>query len=60
MFTGPLPRNGLHKTGFLLLRVCMLRALPSNGRYLQSHRVAMGLYAAIFLHHFRTATVVLI
>jgi hypothetical protein len=26
----------------------MLRALPSNGRGLQSHRLATGLYAIIF------------
>jgi hypothetical protein len=32
----------------LLLRVCVLPALRSNGRCLQSHRLAMGLYATIF------------
>jgi hypothetical protein len=35
-------------TVLLLFRVCMLRALPSNGRYLQSHCLATGLYAIIY------------
>jgi hypothetical protein len=34
-------------TVLLLLRVCMLRALLSNGRCLQSHCLATGLYATI-------------
>jgi hypothetical protein len=32
----------------LLLLACMLRALPSNGRCLQSHYLAKGLYATIW------------
>jgi hypothetical protein len=31
----------------LLLRACMLRTLPSNGRCLQSHSLATGLYATL-------------
>jgi hypothetical protein len=34
-------------TVLLLLRACMLRALPSNGRCLQSNRLATGLYAKV-------------
>jgi hypothetical protein len=34
VFNEPLLRNGLNYSVFLLLRVCMLRALPSNGRCL--------------------------
>jgi hypothetical protein len=34
-------------TVLLLFRECMLRALPNNGRYLQSNRLATGLYATI-------------
>jgi hypothetical protein len=37
-------------TILLLLRACMLRALPSNGRCLKSHRLAMSLYATVFKH----------
>jgi hypothetical protein len=35
------------KTLLLLLRACMLQALRSNGRCLQSHRLATGLYDTI-------------
>jgi hypothetical protein len=49
MFTDLFLRNGLHNTIVLLLRACMLRALPSNGRFLQSHRLPTGLYAVILM-----------
>jgi hypothetical protein len=45
VFTEPLLRDGLHNSVVLLLRASMLRALPNNGRCLQSHRLATGLYA---------------
>jgi hypothetical protein len=49
-------RNGLHNLVVLLLRVSKLLALPSNGRCLQSRRLAIGLYTTIFsretLHDF--------
>jgi hypothetical protein len=48
VFTEPLFRNGLHNPVVLLLCACMLRALPSNGRCLQSHRLATCLYATIY------------
>jgi hypothetical protein len=51
VFTEPLLRNGLHNTIVLLLRACMLRALHSNGRCLQSHRLIRGLYATILSSH---------
>jgi hypothetical protein len=44
VFTEPLLRNGLHNPIVLLLR-----ALSGNGRYLQSHRLAMGLYVTTFM-----------
>jgi hypothetical protein len=47
VFTDPLLRNGLHNIIVLLLCACMLRELPSNGRCLQSHRLAADLYAII-------------
>jgi hypothetical protein len=47
-FTDSILRNRLHNTVFLLLRACILRAIPSNGRCLQSQRPATGLYATIF------------
>jgi hypothetical protein len=47
VFTNPLLINGLHYM-VLLLRACMLLALPRNGRCLHSHRLATGLYATIF------------
>jgi hypothetical protein len=37
------------KTVLLLLPSYMLWALPSNGHYLQSHRLAKGLYATLLL-----------
>jgi hypothetical protein len=46
VFTEPLPRNGLHKVVVLLVR-----ALPSNGRCLQSSRLAKGVYAIILSFH---------
>jgi hypothetical protein len=49
VFTEPLLRNRLHNHVVLLLRACMLQVLPSNGRCLQSHRLATGLYATIYL-----------
>jgi hypothetical protein len=48
VFSHPLLRNRLHNPVVLLLRAYMLRALPSNGRCLQSHRLAAGLYATIY------------
>jgi hypothetical protein len=42
--TEPLLINGLHNPVIL-----MLRALPSNGRCLQNHCLAKGLYATILL-----------
>jgi hypothetical protein len=62
MFTEPLLRNGLHNLVVLLLRACMLRALPSNGRCLQSHCLATDLYATVLykfsltLWHMRAAS----
>jgi hypothetical protein len=50
VFANPLLRNGLHNPVLLLLRACMLRVFPSNGRYLQSHRLATGLHAKISLN----------
>jgi hypothetical protein len=47
VFTDPLHRNGLHNFVLLLLRASMLRAFPSNGRCLQSHCLATGLYATL-------------
>jgi hypothetical protein len=49
VFTDPLIRNGLHNPFFLLLRVCMLRALPGNGRRPQSHRSETCLYASVLI-----------
>jgi hypothetical protein len=43
VFTESLLRNGLHNPVVLLLHACMLPVLPSNGRCLQSHRLATGL-----------------
>jgi hypothetical protein len=48
VFTDPLLINGLHDIVVLLLRACMLQALLSNGRCLQSHRLTTGLYATEF------------
>jgi hypothetical protein len=51
VFTEPLPRKTAARitesTLILLSGACMLRALPSNGRCLQSRRLAMGLYSTI-------------
>jgi hypothetical protein len=59
VFTEPLIRKGLHNSVVLLLHACMLRALHSNDRCLQSHCLATGLYAVIIIwiqtitvHHF--------
>jgi hypothetical protein len=38
-------------TVLLLFHACMLWALPSNVRCLQSHRLARGLYATIYLKY---------
>jgi hypothetical protein len=38
----------LRNSVFLSLRSCMLLGLSSNGRWLQSHRLATGLYATTF------------
>jgi hypothetical protein len=43
VFTEPLIGNGLYNPVVILLR-----ALPSNGRCLHSHRLAMGLYVTVF------------
>jgi hypothetical protein len=43
-FTEPLLRNGLHSLVVLLSPACILRVLHSNGRCLQNHRLATGLY----------------
>jgi hypothetical protein len=48
VFTDPLLRNGLHNP-VLLLCARMLRALPSNGRCLQSQLLATGLYATQYI-----------
>jgi hypothetical protein len=48
VFTDPLLRNGLHNPVVLVLRVCMLLALPSKARCLQSHSLATGLYVTIY------------
>jgi hypothetical protein len=48
VFTYPLPRNWLHNT-VLLMRACMLRALRSNGRCLQSRRLTRDLYTDLHL-----------
>jgi hypothetical protein len=54
MFTKPFLRNGLHNPVVLLLRACMLQTLQGNGRCLQSHRLATGLYATIiFIYSFK-------
>jgi hypothetical protein len=50
VFTEPFPRNGSgaeHRKHCSSVVACMLRALPSNGRFLQSHRLAKDLYATI-------------
>jgi hypothetical protein len=51
MFTALLRSNGrgadYRDTALLLLRGCVLRALPNNGHCLQSHRLATGLCATI-------------
>jgi hypothetical protein len=47
VFIEPLLINGLHNPVVLLLRAHMLRALSSNGRCLQTHRLTTGLYATI-------------
>jgi hypothetical protein len=41
--------NVFHNAVVLLLLACMLRTLPSNGRCLQSHLIATGLYATLLL-----------
>jgi hypothetical protein len=49
MFTGPLLRNELHNP--VLLLTCFLWALPSNGRCFQSHCLATGLYATVWIQY---------
>jgi hypothetical protein len=49
VFTEQLLRNGFLNPVVLLLRVCMLRALHSNGRCLQSHGLATGMYTTILI-----------
>jgi hypothetical protein len=39
----------IENTVLILLHTCMLRTLPSNGRYLQIHCLATGLYATLFM-----------
>jgi hypothetical protein len=53
VFTKPLRRNGLRNTVVLLLRACMLRALPVNSRCLQTHRLATSPYATLFMSSYR-------
>jgi hypothetical protein len=53
VFTNPLLKNGLHNIVVLSLRACILQALPSNGRYLQSRRLSTGLYATLSKIHFK-------
>jgi hypothetical protein len=48
VFTEPLLINGLHNPVVLLLLAYMLQTFPSNGRCLQSYRLATGLYATIY------------
>jgi hypothetical protein len=53
MFTAPLHINGrgadhIENTVLLLSCARKLRALPSNGRCLQSHCLATGLYATVY------------
>jgi hypothetical protein len=48
VFAEPWLRNGLHNPVVPLLRSCMLRVLPINGRCLQSHRSAAGQNAMIW------------
>jgi hypothetical protein len=47
MFTDPLLRNGFHNPVFLLLRLCIFRALPSNGRCLHIYDLATRLFSTI-------------
>jgi hypothetical protein len=47
LFADPLLRNGFHNPVVLLLRACMLGALLSNGRCLESHCLVMRLYARV-------------
>jgi hypothetical protein len=48
VFSEPWLRNGFHKLVVLLLRACILRALPNNCWCLQSHCLATGLYVSIY------------
>jgi hypothetical protein len=45
-------------TVLLLVCACMLRVLPNNGRCLQSHRLAMSLYATIHTSSFHVSVLV--
>jgi hypothetical protein len=47
MFTELLLRKGFYNTAVQFLRACTLRALPNNGRCLESHCLAAGLYAIV-------------
>jgi hypothetical protein len=49
VFTNPFPRIGLHNPFVLLLRAWMFRALPGNGRCLQSYYLTTGLYATVLI-----------
>jgi hypothetical protein len=53
-YFAPLRSNGrgvdhIENTVLLLLRVCMLQALPNAGRFLPSHCLATGLYLWILI-----------
>jgi hypothetical protein len=54
LFTAPLHNNGrgtdhIENELLILLRTCMYRALPSNGRCLHSNCLITGLYATIII-----------
>jgi hypothetical protein len=54
VFTALLRSNGrlwtTENIALLLLLVCILRLLPGNGRCLQSHSLATGLYATVYFN----------
>jgi hypothetical protein len=45
-----LSTDHIRNIALLLLRACILRALPNNGRCLHSRRLATGLYATISVY----------
>jgi hypothetical protein len=51
VFTDQWLKNGLHNPVVLLLRACMLRALPNNGRCLQSYWLVTDLYITVLIIH---------